>query len=184
MAVQRRKEIGIRKVLGASIPSIVRIMSSEFTILIGVAFLIAGPIAWYLMHQWLQQYTYRISMGAGFFIMTLVTSIIIAWLTVGYTAYADIKTFGPGVVDIPNAFTPNDDGRNDIFYIIGEKEITQLKEFIIYDRWGRTMFKTSNALANDPHFGWNGYTNGIRAEPGTLCILYRHPVCQWHRRDL
>jgi putative ABC transport system permease protein len=86
MAVQRRKEIGIRKVLGASIPSIVRIMSSEFTILIGVAFLIAGPIAWYLMHQWLQQYTYRIPMGAGFFVMTLVASIIIAWLTVGYTA--------------------------------------------------------------------------------------------------
>jgi ABC-type antimicrobial peptide transport system permease subunit len=86
MAVQRRKEIGIRKVLGASVRSIVVIMSGEFTLLVGIAFFIAAPIAWYFMHQWLQQYTYRIALGAEFFIMTIVAATAIAWLTVGYTA--------------------------------------------------------------------------------------------------
>jgi ABC-type antimicrobial peptide transport system permease subunit len=86
MAVQRRKEIGIRKVLGAPVRDIVIMLSKEFTILIAIAFLIAAPIAWYFMHQWLQQYTYRIVMGAGFFIATIVCSLIIAWLTVSYTA--------------------------------------------------------------------------------------------------
>jgi ABC-type antimicrobial peptide transport system permease subunit len=86
MAVQRRKEIGIRKVLGASVRSIVVIMSGEFTMLVGIAFLIAAPIAWYFMHQWLQQYTYRINLGAEFFIVTILASAAIAWLTVSYTA--------------------------------------------------------------------------------------------------
>jgi putative ABC transport system permease protein len=86
MAVQRRKEIGIRKVLGASVQSIVVIMSREFTMLVGIAFLIAAPIAWYFMRQWLQQYTYRITLDADFFIVTIVASIAIAWLTVSYTA--------------------------------------------------------------------------------------------------
>ena len=86
MAVQRRKEIGIRKVLGAPVRDIVIMLSKEFTILITIAFLIASPIAWYFMHQWLQQYTYRIIIGAGFFIATIICSLIIAWVTVGYTA--------------------------------------------------------------------------------------------------
>jgi len=86
MAVQRKKEIGIRKVLGAPVHDIVIMLSKEFTILITIAFIIAAPIAWYFMHQWLQQYTYRIMMGAGFFIATIVCSLCIAWLTVGYTA--------------------------------------------------------------------------------------------------
>ena len=86
MAVQRRKEIGIRKVLGAPVRDIVIMLSKEFTILIAIAFLIASPIAWYFMHQWLQQYTYRISLGIWFFITTIVCALCIAWLTVGYTA--------------------------------------------------------------------------------------------------
>jgi ABC-type antimicrobial peptide transport system permease subunit len=86
MAVQRKKEIGIRKVLGAPVRDIVIMLSKEFTILIAIAFLIAAPIAWYFMHQWLQQYTYRILMGAGFFIATIICSLCIAWLTVSYTA--------------------------------------------------------------------------------------------------
>ena len=86
MAVQRRKEIGIRKVLGAPVKNIVFMLSKEFTILIIVAFAIATPIAWYFMHQWLQQYTYRITMGFWFFAATILCSLIIAWLTVGYTA--------------------------------------------------------------------------------------------------
>ncbi len=86
MAAQRRKEIGIRKVLGAPVHDIVIMLSKEFTLLIAIAFLIAAPVAWYYMHQWLQQYSYRISLGAGIFIATIICSLVIAWLTVGYTA--------------------------------------------------------------------------------------------------
>jgi putative ABC transport system permease protein len=86
MAVQRKKEIGIRKVLGAPVRDIVVMLSKEFTVLIVIAFLIASPIAWYYMHQWLQHYTYRIAMGVWFFVITITGSLFIAWLTVGYTA--------------------------------------------------------------------------------------------------
>ena len=86
MAVQRRKEIGIRKVLGAPVRDIVVMLSKEFTLLIIIAFLIASPVAYYFMHQWLQQYTYRIPVSAIFFIATIGCSLVIAWLTVGYTA--------------------------------------------------------------------------------------------------
>jgi putative ABC transport system permease protein len=86
MAVQRRKEIGIRKVLGAPIKAILVLLSKEFTLLISIAFLISAPLAWYFMHQWLQQYPYRIGLGVWFFIATMAGSVLIAWITVGYTA--------------------------------------------------------------------------------------------------
>jgi len=86
MAVQRKREIGIRKVLGAPVGNIVVMLLREFTILITIAFLIAAPIAGYFMHQWLQQYTYRVMMGVWFFAATIIGSLLIAWLTVGYTA--------------------------------------------------------------------------------------------------
>jgi putative ABC transport system permease protein len=86
MAIQRKKEIGIRKVLGAPVKDIVILLSKEFTILVIIAFLIASPIAWYYMHQWLQEYTFHINMGVWFFAVTILSSIGIAWLTVGYTA--------------------------------------------------------------------------------------------------
>ncbi len=86
MALRKRKEIGIRKVLGASIANILLLLSREFTILIALAFLIAAPIAWYFMHEWLQQYSFRIDMGIGVFLVTLICSVFIAWITVGYSA--------------------------------------------------------------------------------------------------
>ena len=86
MAVQRKKEIGIRKVLGAPVRDIVVMLSKELTVLIVVAFVIASPIAWYYMHQWLQQYTYRITIDIWVFAGTILCSLLIAWLTVGYTA--------------------------------------------------------------------------------------------------
>ena len=86
MAVQRKKEIGIRKVLGAPVRGIVIMLSKEFTVLIAIAFLIASPLVWYFMNQWLQQYTYRITIGAWVFAATILGSLCIAWLTVGYTA--------------------------------------------------------------------------------------------------
>lgn len=86
MAVQRTKEVGIRKVLGASVVSIVYLFSKEFTVLIGVAFLIATPLAYFFMNHWLQNYSYRIDIGVGIFLLTILISEIIAWLTVGYQA--------------------------------------------------------------------------------------------------
>jgi putative ABC transport system permease protein len=86
MAMQRKKEIGVRKVLGAPISAILILLSREFTLLIGIAFLIASPIALYFMHNWLKQYAYRINLGPWLFIITIVGSILIAWATVVYTA--------------------------------------------------------------------------------------------------
>ena len=86
MAVQRTKEVGIRKVLGASVSSIVYLFSKEFTVLIGIAFLIATPLAYFFMHRWLQNYAYRIDIGVGIFLLTILISEIFAWLTVGYQA--------------------------------------------------------------------------------------------------
>lgn len=86
MAVQRTKEVGIRKVLGASVGNIVYLFSKEFTLLIAVAFLIAAPVAYYFMHEWLQNFAYRIDIGKGVFILTILIAIIIAWVTVGYQA--------------------------------------------------------------------------------------------------
>ncbi len=86
MAVQRVKEVGIRKTLGATVGHIVYLFSKEFTLLIIIAFGISGPIAYYFMHKWLQGYNYRISIGPGIFILAIITSVTIAWITVGYRA--------------------------------------------------------------------------------------------------
>ena len=84
MASQRRKEVGIRKVLGATVANIVYLFSREFTLLIIVAFVIAVPVAYYLMSGWLQGFMFRIKMGPGVFALAIVASMIVAWLTVGY----------------------------------------------------------------------------------------------------
>ena len=77
MAVQRTKEVGIRKVLGASAQNIVYLLSKEFTVLIIIAFVISAPIAYYIMHQWLQNYTYRIPLGASIFVLAIISSILL-----------------------------------------------------------------------------------------------------------
>jgi len=86
MAVQRTKEIGVRKVLGASVTHIVYLFSKEFTVLIAIAFVIAAPIAYFMMSSWLNDFVYRIKLGAEFFLMAIIISMIIAWITVGYKA--------------------------------------------------------------------------------------------------
>ena len=86
MIVQRTKEMGIRKVLGASVANIIYLFSREFTMLIGAAFLIAAPAAYYLMNGWLNNFAFRIHPGVGLFIMTIAGSILIAWFTVGFKA--------------------------------------------------------------------------------------------------
>ena len=84
MAVQRVKEVGIRKVLGASVGHIIYLFSKEFTILILVAFAIAAPVAYFFMHKWLQDFTYRIPLSATIFLVSIIGSLAIAWITVGY----------------------------------------------------------------------------------------------------
>jgi ABC-type antimicrobial peptide transport system permease subunit len=86
MAVQRIREVGIRKVLGASVSSVVYLFSKEFIILIAIAFIIASPVAWYFMDRWLQDYVYRINISWWIFIVGGISSIIIALMTVSFQA--------------------------------------------------------------------------------------------------
>jgi gliding motility-associated-like protein len=80
---------------------------------------------------------------------------------------AIIKLFSGGKVNIPNGFSPNDDGHNDIFYVLASDEVKMLKKFEIFNRWGQQVFQVEQAEANDPRFGWNGLMNGKPVEPGT-----------------
>lgn len=91
MALQRSKEIGIRKVMGATVKDIVLLLSREFSLLVLVAFAIAAPLAAWAMHLWLQEFAYRITMGPGVFVLTLLVAISIAWLTVGYKAWTSAR---------------------------------------------------------------------------------------------
>jgi putative ABC transport system permease protein len=86
MALQRTKEVGIRKTLGASVGNIVLLFSKEFTVLIVIAFAVSAPIGYYFMHKWLQDFTYRITIGPDIFILAILASIAIAWTSVGYKA--------------------------------------------------------------------------------------------------
>jgi putative ABC transport system permease protein len=81
---QRTKEIGIRKVLGATTVSVVMLLSKDFTKLVAVAFVLAGPLAWYLMDNWLQGFAYRITPGLDVFLLAGLTAVLIAWVTVSY----------------------------------------------------------------------------------------------------
>jgi putative ABC transport system permease protein len=86
MALQRTKEVGIRKTLGASVGHIIYLFSKEFTVLIVIAFVISAPIGYYFMHKWLQDFTYRIVIGPDIFIIAILASMAIAWISVGYKA--------------------------------------------------------------------------------------------------
>ena len=86
MAVQRTKEVGIRKVFGASADNIVYLFSKEFIMLIAIAFVIATPIIWYFMHTWLQNYVYRINISWWLFAAGGFVSIIIALATISFQA--------------------------------------------------------------------------------------------------
>ena len=83
---QRTKEIGIRKILGASVSGIVCLLSKDFLKLVLVANLIAWPIAYYAMNQWLQSFAYRIDLGISTFILSGLIALLIALLTVSYQA--------------------------------------------------------------------------------------------------
>lgn len=84
MANQKTKEIGVRKVLGASVESILFLFSKEFIKLIILGFCLAAPIAYYFSNQYLNQFAYKVTVGPSVFIIALATTVAIAFLTVGY----------------------------------------------------------------------------------------------------
>lgn len=83
---QRTKEIGIRKVLGASVMGILSLLSREFILLVIIALFIATPIAWYYINQWLQEYAYRVTVNGWIFLLSGLGALLIAVLTVSYQA--------------------------------------------------------------------------------------------------
>jgi len=83
-AEQRSKEIGIRKVLGASVSGIVRLLSKDFLRLIAVSFVIATPIAWWAMHRWLQGFAYPVSVKWWMFALSGIIALLIAMVTVSF----------------------------------------------------------------------------------------------------
>jgi putative ABC transport system permease protein len=84
MAENRIKEIGIRKILGASVTGITTLLSKDFVKLVLISFLIAAPLAWWAMYKWLQNYTYRVSIEWWVFALAGLLSVVIALLTVSY----------------------------------------------------------------------------------------------------
>jgi len=85
-AEQRVKEIGVRKVLGASVSSIVALLSKDFLKLVGIAVLIASPLAWFAMNKWLQSFAYRIHINWTVFAITALAALLIALITISFQA--------------------------------------------------------------------------------------------------
>ena len=83
-AEQRTKEIGIRKVMGASVSSVSTLLSKEFMVLVGISFVVAAGLAWYAMDSWLSTFAYRIELGIGVFLIGGIIAASIAWLTVSF----------------------------------------------------------------------------------------------------
>ncbi len=87
MAEQKTKEVGIRKVLGATIMNIVSIFSWEFIKLVVIAFLIAAPVAYFFMDHWLRSFAFQIPLGIDIFLLGITVTLVIALLTVSYQTF-------------------------------------------------------------------------------------------------
>jgi putative ABC transport system permease protein len=85
-AEQRIREIGIRKVLGANVGGIVLLLSRDFLKLVGIAVLVASPVAWLIMHRWLQDFAYRVPIDWRVFAVTVASTLIITFVTIGFQA--------------------------------------------------------------------------------------------------
>jgi putative ABC transport system permease protein len=84
--IQRTKEIGVRKVLGASVSQIIVLLSRDFIKLVLIALLIATPISWFVMHGWLQDFAYRISISVWVFVLAGLLAVLIALFTISFQA--------------------------------------------------------------------------------------------------
>ena len=87
-AEQRTKEIGVRKVLGASIMSIITLLSKEFIKLVGIAFVIAAPVAYYFMNEWLQDFENRTNINVSVFLLAGILALVIAWVTMSFQSWS------------------------------------------------------------------------------------------------
>jgi len=85
-AEQRTREIGIRKVLGSSVPEIIMLLSKDFAVLVIIAIVLACPVAWFGMYQWLQDFTYRTPINGWIFLFTSLFAMFISLLTVSLQA--------------------------------------------------------------------------------------------------
>ncbi|NML38388.1 T9SS type B sorting domain-containing protein [Chitinophaga sp. G-6-1-13] len=83
------------------------------------------------------------------------------------TASVRIQTFVNAGISMPNAFSPNGDGQNDYFYVIGSWDIRQVRNLSVFNRSGNKVFEAVNTPANDRGYGWNGLVNGKKADIGT-----------------
>jgi len=81
------------------------------------------------------------------------------------SGYILVDVYTP--LSIPNAFTPNGDGHNDIFYVLTGPTGSQIEQLAVFGRWGQIVFQTHDAAPGDPSRGWNGYLDGQPAPPGT-----------------
>lgn len=84
MAEQRTREVGIRKVLGASLPGIFSLLSKDFLKLVGIALLLASPVAWFVMSKWLQDFAYRINISLWVFVVAGIVAMLIAVGTISF----------------------------------------------------------------------------------------------------
>jgi putative ABC transport system permease protein len=87
VAERKTKEIGIRKVVGASVASIVEMLSKEYIILVAVSFAISVPVGYYFMNKWLEGFAYKINLGVGVFIVAGLVSFLVAWLTISLESF-------------------------------------------------------------------------------------------------
>ena len=92
MAERRFKEIGVRKVMGASVGQIMSMMSSEFVRLVTIAFFIAVPLSWLAIQQWLNNFAYKVPVGAGVFIIAGISALFIAIVTVSFQSFRAATT--------------------------------------------------------------------------------------------
>jgi gliding motility-associated-like protein len=90
------------------------------------------------------------------------------------SGYILVDVYTP--VSVPNAFTPNADGHNDVFYVLGGPVNSQVEDFTVFNRWGESVFHMHDAAPGDPTRGWNGYLHGQPAPPDTYVyqILMRY----------
>ena len=84
---QRTKEVSVRKVLGASVTSLMVLLLSDFTKLITLAVLLATPLAWWMMDRWLDNFIYQVNIHPAIFLLSGLTLIVIAWITLGYFTF-------------------------------------------------------------------------------------------------